>query len=137
MRLSVVLALALLAAGCGGGGTLTAESFEKEAESLQSFAAEGALLAADVTRGKSTAPFARVHAGELAAQAEKLGRKLAEAEAAPGVREQVARASRLAERVAAALQQLESEPGDSAGARAVQRELEEAAGAAEQMAGGS
>jgi hypothetical protein len=75
-RVLLTLSL-LLVAACGGGGELSADALKKEAESIQSFAAEGALLARDVADGKSTVPFTRVHAGELADNAAKLEQTLA------------------------------------------------------------
>ena len=131
----MLLALSLLLVpACGGGGELSAEQFKKQAESIQSFAAEGALLARDVADGKSTAPFTRVHAGELAANTAKLEQALASAQPAPGVEAKLARAVELAKRVAATLQELERSPGDARAARSVQRELEAAAKQAEELA---
>jgi hypothetical protein len=131
-----LLALLLfLVPACGGGGELSPEALKKEAESIQSFAAEGALLARDVADGKSTAPFTRVHAGELAANAAKLEQALASAQPAPAVEAKLARAVELAERVAATLKELEQAPGDAQAARRVQRELEAAAKQAEELAG--
>jgi hypothetical protein len=132
----VLLALSLLLVpSCGGGGELSAEQFKKQAESIQSFAAEGALLARDVADGKSTAPFTRVHAGELAANAAKLEQTMTSAKPAPGVEAKLARAAELAKRVAVTLEELERSPGDAAAARRVQRELEAAAKQAETLAG--
>ena len=137
MRGRVLLALSLLLVpACGGGGgELSAEALKKEAESIQSFAAEGALLARDVADGRSTAPFARVHAGELANNAAKLEQTLASALPAPGVEVDHDRAVHLAARVATTLKELEQAPGDADAARRVQRELEAAAKQAEELAG--
>ena len=131
----VLLALLLLLVpACGGSGELSAEQFKKQAESIQSFAAEGALLARDVADGKSTANFTRVHAGELAASAAKLEQTLTSAQPAPDVESELARAVELAERVAATLKELERSPGNAAAARRVQGELEVAAKQAEELA---
>jgi hypothetical protein len=132
----VLLALtALFVAACGGGGELSAEALKKEAESIQSFAAEGALLARDVADGKSTAPFTRVHAGELADSAAKLEKTLASGRPAPEVEADLARAVELAKRVAATLKELEQAPGDAEAARTVQYTLEAFAKHAEELAG--
>jgi hypothetical protein len=132
-RLGPLLALVLILAACGGG-TLNAESFRKEAESVQSFAAEGALLARDIADGKSLSPYVRVHAGELAKDAETLARRLERAKGVPALRAKLPRASRLAARVAVALKKLEAEPGDRTGARRLQGELEDVAHSAEELA---
>jgi hypothetical protein len=135
VRGRVLLALSLLLVPACGGGELSAEALKKEAESIQSFAAEGALLARDVADGRSTAPFARVHAGELATKAAKLAQTLASARPAPAVEADHARAVDLAARVAATLKELEQVPGDADLARRLQRELEAAAKQAEELAG--
>jgi hypothetical protein len=127
--------LFLVLAGCGGGGTLDAEAFKREAEAIQSFAAEGALLARDVADGKSTAPFTRIHAGELAESAAKLEMTLATAEPMPAVEEKLAQSVALVKHVAETLKELEQSPGDAEAARRVQRELEAAAKEAEELAG--
>jgi outer membrane biogenesis lipoprotein LolB len=128
-RVLLTLVLLLLAA-CGGGAEPSAEELKKQAESIQSFAAEGALLARDVADGKSTVPFTRVHAEELAEKAAQLEKELAAAS-----RLQVwVQGARLAGQVAAALEELEQAPGDAESARRVQRELEAAAKQAEKLA---
>jgi hypothetical protein len=132
-RVGPLLILVLLLAACGGG-TVDAKAFEKQAESIQSFAAEGALLARDIADGKSLSPYVRVHAGELAKEADTLAQTLERAKAIPSVRPKLPRAARLARRVAAELEKLEAEPGDRGGARRVQTALEDAADSAEELA---
>jgi hypothetical protein len=127
--------LFLVLAGCGGGGTLDAEAFKKEAEAIQSFAAEGALLARDVADGRSTAPFTRIHAGELANSADKLAQTLETAKTTPALAEKLGQALFLTRVAAAALRQLEQAPGDAEAARTTQRTLEAAAKGAEELAG--
>jgi hypothetical protein len=56
----------LLAAGCGGKGTLSPKAVRQEATGLQSLAAEGNVLAGDAARGRTTSSFLRVHAESLA-----------------------------------------------------------------------
>jgi hypothetical protein len=131
----VLLALSLLLVAACGGGEMSEGAFKKEAESIQSFAAEGALLARDVADGQSTSPFTRVHAGELADKAAKLEETLTSAQPALDVAEELARAIELTKRVAANLEDLEQAPGDAEAARRVQRELEAAAKQAEKLAG--
>jgi hypothetical protein len=124
-NVGALLALIFALSACGGGA-----SFQKEAEGIQSLAAEGALLARDVADGKSTVPFTRVHARELAEKAASLEKKL-EATSRLHV---WARAARLTGEVATALEDLERAPGDSEAARRVQRKLEDIAKRAEELA---
>ena len=132
-RAAALVALVVLA-GCGGGGTLDEQGLEKEVESIQSFAAEGALLARDVADGKSTVSFARVHAGELAEQAAKLAQTLRTAQATPTVEDDVAQAAELAADVGRTLDEFEQAPGDAEQARGIQRKLEQLARDAKELA---
>jgi hypothetical protein len=131
----LLLALSLLLVpACGGGGELSAEQLQKQAESIQSFAAEGALLARDVADGKSTANFTRVHAGELADRADELAQKLESAKATPPLAEELAEALFIARHVAGVLRHLERAPGDAESARTTQHTLEGFAKGAEELA---
>jgi hypothetical protein len=65
VKRTVVLLAALLLAGCGS-------SPAKQAEDLQSLAAEGALLAHDAGEGDEWGPYREAHAQELAKQASSL-----------------------------------------------------------------
>jgi hypothetical protein len=69
----LVFAVSVGLAGCGGGPqTFDAEALKKQAEAIESLAAEGALLAADVSEGDTTSPFARVHAEALGKNADSV-----------------------------------------------------------------
>jgi hypothetical protein len=122
-----------LAAGCGGGGTLSHDSLRKEAESIQSVAAEGALLAHDSADGRTTTPFVSVHSEVLAESAGKVAQKLESAAVEPGLEQDRARAERLATRIEEELDQLDEHPDDRAEARRVADELDQAAKAAEEL----
>jgi hypothetical protein len=130
-----VLGLVALAAGaCGSPSTLSEHSLGKESEVVQSTAAEGALLSAQVASGSTTEPFARIQAGVLAEQAKKTGDILRQARA-PGLEADRRRAAATAASVEDALEDLHSSPTDEALARRVQHELEQAAAAAAELAG--
>ena len=115
--------LGLAAAGCGGSGTLTASQLEKETEAIDSVAAEGALLAADVERDRTTEPFARIHSGALSEQAESAVEALHKP-AAHGLEDERRREAARARRVTTALDQLHSSPTDPDVAARVRRQLE-------------
>jgi hypothetical protein len=129
-----LIVLPFVLAACGGGA-LDSASFQKEAESIQSVAAEGALLARDVAEGRSVSTFARVRASELGQEAESLARELDRADATAEVRTKLPQAVRLSRAVAAALARLASDPDDHGRARRIAAELEEAADSAADLAG--
>jgi hypothetical protein len=121
----VPLVCVVLAAGCGGSGGLTQEELQKEAETVQSAAAEGALLASDVARDRTTEPFARIHSGVLAEQVKPATQALTHDHATGGLEAQRKQAAGKAKAVFDALEELHASPGDRAVARRVLRELEE------------
>jgi hypothetical protein len=109
----LVLAVSFGLAGCGGGSqTLDAEALKKQAEALESLAAEGALLAANVSEGDTTRPFVRVHAEALGKNAETVVAELAPGNAQPaaGLSEQISFAHTHAEVVRAELARLAKSP---------------------------
>ena len=133
-RLAPLAISVILAAGCGGGGTLSRDSFQKEAESIQSAAADGALLAHDAADGRTTTPFASVHSDDLAKSVATVSKKLESAEVEPGLEQDLGRAVRLASRIEEELAHLHDDPEDRAEARRVADALEEIAKAAEELA---
>jgi poly(3-hydroxybutyrate) depolymerase len=128
MRLAVLALTVIFAAGCGGGGTLSEKALEQENETVQSAAAEGALLASDVARGRTTEPFARIHAEKLAEQAKKAGEALRSGKPPAGLGDERRRAVSDAETVEHALDELHAEPGNRDLARRVESELKELSG---------
>jgi hypothetical protein len=134
-RLAPLAIAVFLVIGCGGGGTLSRELLRKEAESIQSVAAEGALLAHDSADGRTTTPFASVHSDVLAESAGKVAQKLESADVEPGLEQERGRAARLARRIEEQLTELHDDPDDRANARRIGDELEQAAKAAEDLAG--
>ena len=107
----------VLLAGCGTPATV-----EKQAEEIGSIAAEGALLAHDVSGGDTTHTFTRVHARELAKKADDLAPKIRDGEL-----------ERVARSVGADLERLADEPGDERGAAELERSLDEASKQAEEI----
>jgi hypothetical protein len=132
--LAPVLVL-IAAAACGGSSTLSESGLRKQAEALQSTAAEGAILAGDVALDRSTEPFARVHSGELADQAGSSATSLHGATAPKMLDADRKRAAATAVRIERALERLHDSPTNRAVARAVERELERDARTAAQLAG--
>ena len=91
----------LLGAGCGSGGNLGAKALSQQSKSLQSLAAEGALLAQDAVSGKTTRIYMREHSSDLykAASQAEASLKAAKTESAlqPKLRQLAALATRVSD----------------------------------------
>jgi hypothetical protein len=126
--------VALVAAGCGSSGTLSAKALEQQAAALQAAAAEGGLAAGDAARGRSTATFVRVHGRALRDIAAATATSLATAEPAPGVARKAQRATRLGKAISADLDALSRSGSDHAQQRALARRLDAEAARAKALA---
>jgi hypothetical protein len=126
--------LVLPTAACGGGGTLSSKAFQKQAESLQSFAAEGALVAEGTADGRATETFVSVHTEYLGKAATKVETELGSARASGGLEEKRKSALRLAGRITDELGQLHRAPDDRMLAAQLAAELRDEADAAEELA---
>jgi hypothetical protein len=130
----VVLALLVLAlAGCNGG-TVDRHALKRDAENVASLASEGGLLADDVSRGRSTKYFARVHAKELSRKASNLEDALGKRPASPGITSDVRKLSRLAGKVSRELERLHLHPTDRDVAASLKQPLSDDADAADELA---
>jgi hypothetical protein len=128
------VALLLLAlAGCNGG-TVDPHALKRDAETVASLATEGELLANDVSKGRSTKYFARVHAKELSRAASNLEDALAERPTSPGITSDVRRLSKLAGKVSGELEQLHLHPTDRRVAASLKQPLSDDADAADKLA---
>ncbi len=129
LRLKWVLPLGvmliLLGAGCGGGGKLGAKALLQQVMSLQSDAAEGALLAQDVFSGKTTRIYTRERSAELYKAASQIEASLRTAKTAPALEGKLGRLAAIATRVSTELKRLGHASKDEA--LALRRELEAAA----------
>jgi hypothetical protein len=130
----VVLAFLVLAlAGCNGG-TVDKHALQRDAENVASLASEGGLLADDVSRGRSTKYFVRVHAKELSRKASNLEDALAERPTTPGITSDVRKLSKLAGKVSRELERLHLHPTDRGVAVSLKKPLGDAADAADKLA---
>jgi hypothetical protein len=131
-RLLVVgVILALVGAGCGGGGMLGAKGLSQQSKSLQSLAAEGALLAQDAVSGKTTRIYTREHSSDLYEAASQAEASLKAATTEPALRPRLRQLTALATGVSAALKRLGGASKDEQ--RALGRELETAARESEKI----
>ena len=130
----VALAFLVLAlAGCNGG-TVDKHALQRDAENVASLASEGGLLADDVSRGRSTKYFVRVHAKELSRKASNLEDALAERPTTPGITADVRKLSKLAGKVSRELERLHLHPTDRGVAVSLKKPLSEDANAADKLA---
>jgi hypothetical protein len=130
------VALALLSlslVGCNGG-TVDQHALKRDAENVASLATEGELLANDVSKGRSTKYFVRVHAKELSRAASNLEDALAERPTSPGITSEVRKLSKLAGRVSDELEQLHLHPTDRGVAASLKQPLSDDADAADKLA---
>jgi hypothetical protein len=109
----LALAAAVVLAGCNGG-TVDEHALQNDSEKIASFAAEGELLANDMSKGATTKFYARVHTKELSRAMSNLADALAERPTSAGIEHQVRQASKLAATVGNHFEQLHRHPTDRA-----------------------
>jgi hypothetical protein len=114
----------LVSTACGGATTLTTKDLQTQAGSVESFAAEGALVAQGVQQGRTTETFVRVHTEYMAKAVEKVSSTLASARASGGLDEKRKQAVRLASLVTDEIDRLHRAPGDRTSAAGVKSKLE-------------
>jgi hypothetical protein len=112
----LVACAAVSLAGCGG--PITPGELSRSIQSLESTAAEGALLADDVARDRTKATFARVHARDLGDVVDHEAEKLNDAQAdRADVAAAKTKAIDLADRIGTALGQIQIAPDSETGGR--------------------
>jgi hypothetical protein len=116
-RIAAAALVVAFVAGCGTPATV-----EKQAEDVGSIAAEGVILAHDASEGDTTETFTRVHARELAKNADALR---------PAIRDHDL--ERVAQAIRRDLERLANAPADERGAAELERRLDEAAKRAEEI----
>jgi hypothetical protein len=125
MRRAPLALAVLLLAGCNGG-TVDRHALTKDAETIDSLACEGALLAHDASKGASTTYFVRVHADALRAEASHLADALSERPTSPGIERRVRAKAKDAAAVASVLSRLHHHPSDREVAARAERALKRA-----------
>jgi len=122
---AIVAVLAL--AGCNGG-TVDKHALTKDASTLDSIACEGALLARDVARGRTTTFFAREQAEELRIQSSNFADALSRRKTLPEIEQKVRSTATEAAKLAATLQRLHNHPAERTVGAVVERELKKMGG---------
>jgi hypothetical protein len=120
-RLIAVAAAGVLA-GCNGG-TVDKHALTNDAATLDSIACEGALLAHDVARGRTTTFFAREQAEELQLQASNFADALSRRKTLPQIELRVREKAKEAAQLASTLQRLHDHPAERTVGAAVERAL--------------
>jgi hypothetical protein len=131
--IAVLGLLVLVLSGCNGG-TVDKHALKRDAEKVGSLASEGGLLANDVSKGRSTKYFVRVHAQEMARAASDLQDALGKRPTSLGITADVRKLSRLAGKVSRELERLQLHPTSRTIARSLEQPLEEDVAAADKLA---
>jgi hypothetical protein len=126
--------LALVGGGCGSGGRLGAKALSHQSKSLQSEAAEAALLAQDAASGRTTRIYTREHSSDLYRAVSQDLATLRAAMTEPALESRLRQLVVLAGQVSADLKRLGSASRDDA--RALARELQAAAQASQRIGEG-
>src|SRR5215207_7065427 len=123
---------------CGCGGPMQPEELARSIQTLESTAAEGALLADDVARDRTKATFVRAHARELGETVDHEAEKLNDAQAEPegGVAPAKVRAIELADRISAALGRIQIASGSETEGRSAEEALSRLSDQAGELAEG-
>src|SRR3954463_9803382 len=132
----VVLSAALSLLGCGG--PMQPDELKRSIGTLESVAAEGALLANHVAHDRSKTTFVRVHARELGEAVDHEAEKLHDAQAEPrgGVAPAKVKAIDLADRISTQLGRMQIAPDSETEAAAARKSLDELSKQAGQLAEG-
>jgi hypothetical protein len=121
---AIAIVAASVLAGCNGG-TVDEHALTNDASTLDSIACEGALLAHDVARARTTTFFAREQAEELRLQASNFADALSHRKTQPQIEQRVREKAKEAERLASTLQRLHDHPADESVGAAVERALKQ------------
>jgi hypothetical protein len=137
-RRVLLAVLGVMAAALGGcGGPITPGELSRSIETLESTAAEGALLADDVARDRSKATFVRVHARDLSDVVVHEAEKLNDAQAdRADVAAAKTKALDLADRIDTALGQIQVAPDSETDGRKSTAALARLSEEAKKLAGG-
>jgi hypothetical protein len=105
--------LAIVLTGCNGG-TVDRHALTNDSATLDSISCEGALLAHDVARGRTTSFFAREQAEELGIQASNLADALSKRKTLASIEQSVRARAKDAAALASTLQRLHDHPSNHA-----------------------
>jgi hypothetical protein len=113
----------LMLTGCGG--SLEASGVQQQGVMLKSLTVEAGLLTEGAADGRYPSPLVKVHAGDLADDAQGIESSLADSRVEPGARADAGRFRVAATRLAVLMSRLEASPGDRALASRLETQLDQ------------
>ena len=119
----LALLLVVIGLGAGCGGPMEPQELARSVQTLESSAAEGALLAQGIADDRTKATFFRAHARDLGERVDHEAEKLSDAEAEGDVALRKSQAVELADPISQALGRLQDFPGVESEGVTAQREL--------------
>jgi hypothetical protein len=122
-RVLLAVAVALAVASTAGCGNLSKAELRRQVESFGSIASEGRFVAQGVRQDRTRTTFVRVHAAELADEADSGAEKLNDSHPQAGTEADVKRAMDLAAATSSALGDIAVAPGDERAGAAAERKL--------------
>jgi hypothetical protein len=130
-RALCLVAVASLMSGCGRESR---HDVRVSVEQISSISAEGALMADDLSKGRTKTTFVRVHGQDLSDQAQHEAEKLNDAPVDPDLVGRVDKAVQLAGDVGGAIDDMRTQPKDRAQARESEQKLQQWAEQARKLA---
>jgi hypothetical protein len=127
LRLFLICVVGVVVSGCNGG-TVDRHALRNDGATLDSIACEGALLAGDVARGRTTRYFAREQAEELRIQSSNFADALSRRKTLPTIERSVRQEAKHAGVLAAILERLHDHPSDRTVGAAVANRLKKLGG---------
>jgi hypothetical protein len=128
LRVAAAAGAAVALAALAGCAPLSSSELQRQANTVEAVAAEGALLAHQVSLSHSTDNFVRVHSDDLMSQADHTAEKLRETQEEDEVPASLTaytdQAVTLAQRASDALDRLRLNPSDAAVGADVERALD-------------
>src|SRR2546423_13796756 len=131
LALASVAALAWPVLGCGRE---TNHDVRASIEQISSIAAEGAIMADDLERGRTKTTYFRVHGEELSSQAEHEAEELNDAPVDPALHDRIQKAIGLSAEISGAIDDMRVSPQDAQQARQSEQDLNKWADEARKLA---
>ena len=133
-RASLILAGVTLAVALSSCGRLDRDAVQTEVQSAASAAAEGAMVAHEVERGRTLESFANIRTAELHKVAKNVADALQQTPPEHGLEHAAGEGMMIAEQIAGLLDDLHKRPDNRALAGRVRRDLDQLASEAREVA---